>query len=170
METEGLWIDIQETQRRQIEDKQMHFMGAIHALEHAMIAMFPLLILCDRNDIGGISCPYHEETGHASIFIYDGYAGGAGLASEAYGLIKNLLLQTEKTIRNCLCESGCPSCVHSPKCGSGNRPIDKQASLYLLQKILENGEWPGLSNDNKPQDNGQLPALYRKGGKTFSSK
>ncbi len=158
METEGVWIDIQEAQRKQIEEKQMHFMGAIHALEHAMIAMFPLLILCDRNDIGGISCPHHEQTGHASIFIYDGYTGGAGLSFEAYGLIKDLLLQTEKTIKHCLCESGCPSCVHSPKCGSGNRPIDKEASLYLLQKILENKNGVDEKKEHKPADKQYAPA------------
>ena len=78
IETEGLWLDLHEDHRTVLEDNQMHFMGAIHAVEHAMIAMFPLLILCDRNDIGGISCPYHEQTGCASIFVYDGYAGGAG--------------------------------------------------------------------------------------------
>jgi len=144
METEGLWIDMKEAQRKQIEGKQMHFMGAIHALEHGMIAMFPLLILCDRNDIGGISCPHHEQTDHASIFIYDGYAGGAGLSQEAYGLVESLLFQTEITIALCGCELGCPSCVHSPKCGSGNRPIDKEASLYLIRKILQedsSGAW-----------------------------
>jgi DEAD/DEAH box helicase domain-containing protein len=150
METEGLWIDMQEAQRKQVEGKQMHFMGAIHALEHGMIAMFPLLILCDRNDIGGISCPHHQQTDHASIFIYDGYAGGAGLAEEVYGVIESLLLQTEKTIALCGCELGCPSCVHSPKCGSGNRPIDKEASLYLVRKILQedsSGIWGNEKNN-----------------------
>jgi DEAD/DEAH box helicase domain-containing protein len=31
---------------------------------------------------------------------------------------------------------GCPSCVHSPKCGSGNRPIDKAAALRVLTALL----------------------------------
>jgi DEAD/DEAH box helicase domain-containing protein len=55
---------------------------------------------------------------------------------EAYDLIEKLLDQTKKMIDVCGCESGCPSCVHSPKCGSGNRPIDKKASLVLLDMIL----------------------------------
>ena len=136
IETEGLWLDLPDHHRLLLEREKMHFMGAIHAVEHAMIAMFPLLILCDRNDIGGISCPHHEQTGTASIFIYDGYAGGAGLTEEAYHLIDKLIRQTEKNIRICPCELGCPSCVHSPKCGSGNRPIDKQASLKLLSSVI----------------------------------
>jgi len=137
IETEGLWLDLPPAGKRLLEDKQMHFMGAIHAVEHALIAMFPLLILCDRNDIGGISCPFHEQTGQSSIFIYDGYAGGAGLAAQAYELIDALLEQTERCVVDCPCETGCPSCVHSPRCGSGNRPIDKEAARFLLQAISQ---------------------------------
>jgi DEAD/DEAH box helicase domain-containing protein len=156
IETEGLWLDLQERHRSLLEDQKMHFMGAIHAVEHAMIAMFPLLILCDRNDIGGISCPHHEQTDRASIFIYDGYAGGAGLTEEAYRLIDELLRQTENTIRRCGCALGCPSCVHSPKCGSGNRPIDKSASLSLLQAIINDSETPiaaEVTNSNELSKN-----------------
>lgn len=137
IETEGMWLDLKDDQRKYIEDRKMHFMGAIHAIEHAMIAMFPLLILCDRNDIGGISCPHHHQTDGSSIFIYDGYGGGAGLTEEAYNLGERLLDQTLATIRTCTCENGCPSCVHSPKCGSGNRPIDKDASRALLQLVID---------------------------------
>ncbi|MBB5346497.1 DEAD/DEAH box helicase [Desulfoprunum benzoelyticum] len=136
IETEGLWLEIAEDLQRRLETRQLHFMGAIHALEHAMISLFPLLVLCDRNDIGGISCPRHPQTPWAAVFIYDGHDGGIGLAAEAYRNIDELLTQTERTIRLCSCDNGCPSCVHSPKCGSGNRPIDKGACRALLEMIL----------------------------------
>ncbi len=135
IETTGLWLDIPAAIKEGMEKEQRHFMGAIHALEHGMIALFPLLVLCDRNDIGGISCPEHEQTGEASIFIYDGHTGGVGLAEEACSRIAELLGQTEHMIRQCPCDNGCPSCVHSPKCGSGNRPIDKSACLRLLELL-----------------------------------
>ena len=134
-ETEGLWLEIPERSQKEMEDNQLHFMGAIHALEHAMISMFPLLVLCDRNDIGGISCPTHEQTNVATVFIYDGHPGGIGLSREAYAKFDQLLSRTAQTIRSCPCENGCPSCVHSPKCGSGNRPIDKPACLHLLDVL-----------------------------------
>lgn len=136
IETEGVWLEIGPETVAEIEKDQYHFMGAIHALEHAMIALFPLLVLCDRNDIGGISCPFHDQTEQATIFIYDGYPGGVGLAKKAYEKIDTLLLQTKNTVALCPCSTGCPSCVHSPKCGSGNRPIDKKACLVLVSKIL----------------------------------
>lgn len=137
METEGVWLVIPADIVAEIDEKKYHFMGAIHALEHAMIALFPLLVLCDRNDIGGISCPIHEQTEQATVFVYDGYPGGVGLAREAYEKMDTLLLQTKETVSLCPCDSGCPSCVHSPKCGSGNRPIDKKACLALLFLILQ---------------------------------
>ena len=139
IETEGLWLEIEEGMQLRLEEQQLHFMGAIHALEHAMISLFPLLVLCDRNDIGGISCPRHPQIPWAAVFIYDGHDGGIGLAAEAYRRIDDLMLQTERTVRLCSCDNGCPSCVHSPKCGSGNRPIDKQACLFLLEAIVKDG-------------------------------
>lgn len=137
IETEGIWLEIPKDTVSLLEQEKHHFMGAIHAMEHAMIALFPLLVLCDRNDIGGISCPLHEQTEMASIFVYDGYPGGVGLAKEAFRKMDSLLTQTEQTITSCECNNGCPSCVHSPKCGSGNRPIDKKACLFLLAEILK---------------------------------
>jgi DEAD/DEAH box helicase domain-containing protein len=145
IETESVWIDIPQDAVTFLEQGKYHFMGAIHAMEHAMIALFPLLVLCDRNDIGGISCPLHEQTEMASIFVYDGYPGGVGLAREAFAKMDSLLVQTKMTIASCGCSTGCPSCVHSPKCGSGNRPIDKKACLVLLAEILKRG--PGASDN-----------------------
>jgi DEAD/DEAH box helicase domain-containing protein len=137
-ETEGLWIEIPEHVQKRIEREQYHFMGGIHALEHGAISIFPLLVLCDRNDVGGIAHPFHEQLSKAAVFIYDGYPGGVGLARKAFEKIDELLDLTQKTIADCTCELGCPSCVHSPKCGSGNRPIDKQSALEILGALLNN--------------------------------
>ncbi|MBU1567240.1 MAG: DEAD/DEAH box helicase [Proteobacteria bacterium] len=151
IESEGLWVDIPQQVVEVLEQEKYHFMGAIHALEHVMIALFPLLVLCDRNDIGGISCPFHEQTENASIFIYDGYPGGVGLAREAFQKIDALLLQSQQTVISCTCDTGCPSCVHSPKCGSGNRPIDKQACLFLLKTLLRKTKNnPNIIGESRP--------------------
>jgi DEAD/DEAH box helicase domain-containing protein len=136
-ETEGLWLEIPEQVQKHIEHQQYHFMGGIHALEHGAISIFPLLVLCDRNDVGGIAHPFHEQLSKAAVFVYDGYPGGVGLARKAFEKIRELLNLTLKAIGDCPCELGCPSCVHSPKCGSGNRPIDKQAALEILAVLLQ---------------------------------
>ena len=135
-ETEGLWIEIPDDVRDKIESDRMHFMGGIHALEHAAIGIMPLLVMTDRNDLGGISIPFHSQTGKAAVFIYDGVPGGLGLTKQAFDHSQELLERTFDAIASCPCESGCPACVHSPKCGSGNRPIDKVSSLKILEMIL----------------------------------
>lgn len=115
-------------------------MGGIHALEHALISMFPLFAMCDRNDVGGIAVPRHLQLQKSAVFIYDGYPGGVGLAARGFEMIEELLRKTAELIAACPCDTGCPSCIHSPKCGSGNKPLDKDAALLIAQALL--GELP----------------------------
>lgn len=135
-ETMGLWIILPGEISQRVKDEGLHFMGGIHAVEHAAIALFPLFALCDRNDVGGISYPVHSQLGNPAIFIYDGYPGGVGLAEHGYGIIEELLQHTLLLIRDCPCLDGCPSCIHSPKCGSGNKPLDKRAAEFVLKWVL----------------------------------
>jgi DEAD/DEAH box helicase domain-containing protein len=136
LETEGLWIEIPAAVQHEIEQRQLHFMGGIHALEHGLIGIFPLLVLCDRNDVGGIAFPFHEQLPGAGIFIYDGYQEGVGLSCKAFEKIEELFSLAHRVITDCTCEIGCPSCIHSPKCGSGNRPMDKTAAVLILKHFL----------------------------------
>jgi DEAD/DEAH box helicase domain-containing protein len=136
-ETIGIWIEIPEEIKRVIEDSELHFMGGIHAMEHAAISMFPLFALCDRNDIGGISTPQHEQVCKACVFIYDGHPGGVGLSHRAFDLIIELMQKTLSLVEGCGCIEGCPSCIHSPKCGSGNKPLDKDACVLVLRLLLD---------------------------------
>ena len=111
-------------------------MGGLHAAEHGTIAMMPLHVVCDRWDLGGISTPAHPQVPQPVIFIYDGYPGGVGLTERAYETMEELLTTTFEMIRDCECEEGCPSCMQSPKCGSGNHPLDKRGALLILGHIL----------------------------------
>ncbi|MHC5036220.1 MAG: DEAD/DEAH box helicase, partial [Planctomycetota bacterium] len=134
-ETVGLWLEIPPGLLAQVTDEGGHFMGGIHALEHAMIAMFPLFALCDRDDIGGISTTLHPQVHGPAVFLYDGYPGGVGLCERGFEVMEDLLERTRKTVALCACEEGCPSCIHSPRCGSGNKPLDKKACLRVLETL-----------------------------------
>lgn len=134
-ETVGFWIEIEPVLARRIKEARLDFMGGIHAVEHALISMFPLFAVCDRNDIGGISIPLHPQLEKAGIFIYDGYPGGIGLAARGYEIILPLIEKAKELIASCGCTEGCPGCIHSPKCGSGNKPLDKTAALRLLEYL-----------------------------------
>jgi DEAD/DEAH box helicase domain-containing protein len=139
-ETVGLWWraprPFEEALRRQGED----FMGALHASEHAAISLFPLLAICDRNDMGGISTPFHPQVGCGAVFLYDGHPGGVGITVKGFENLPDLLSRVLDLLTQCPCESGCPSCVQSPKCGNGNRPLDKAGAARVVRLLLEREE------------------------------
>jgi len=134
--TVALWFDLPTKAIARLVKAQLDFAGGLHAAEHAAIAILPLFALCDRNDIGGVSIPSHPDTGKAQIFIYDAYPGGIGIAEKGFDLIAELWQATLKTITECPCHEGCPSCIQSPKCGNNNKPLDKKAAQALLQGLL----------------------------------
>jgi DEAD/DEAH box helicase domain-containing protein len=110
-------------------------LGALHATEHGQIAVLPLIAMCDRWDIGGLSTNVHFQTGRSTIFIYDGHPGGVGITKRGYEEFERLLDDAERLIAECPCESGCPSCVQSPKCGNLNEPLHKAGALELMGQM-----------------------------------
>jgi DEAD/DEAH box helicase domain-containing protein len=136
LETRSVWYTVpdQLLSDARIEPKEVA--GSAHAAEHAGIGLLPLFAMCDRWDIGGVSTPGHQDTGMCTVFIYDGYPGGAGIAERGFDAGSEHLRATLEAIRGCRCERGCPSCVQSPKCGNGNEPLDKHGAVRLLAAIL----------------------------------
>jgi len=145
-ETISVWMEMPDEIPTAIRATGRHVMGGIHAVEHAALSLFPLFALCDRHDVAGISYLRHPQLGCAAVFFYDQHAGGVGLAPSVFERIDTLLETTLELIRDCPCQEGCPSCVHSPKCGSGNRPIDKEASIRVLELLTGQDELPAIES------------------------
>ncbi len=138
--TVAFWFDIPLRIVHQLAELGLDFAGGIHAAEHAAIGLLPLFALCDRNDIGGLSTPAHADTGKPQIFIYDAYPGGVGIAERGFEFIGDLWKATLDLVSTCPCESGCPSCVQSPKCGNYNEPLDKRAAAVILEGLVGGGK------------------------------
>src|SRR3954469_12129095 len=129
--TQALWYELPEE-----TGPLMELLGALHAAEHSQIAVLPLLAMCDRWDIGGLSTNLHPQTGVPTIFIYDGHPGGIGITRRGYTAFETLVADAHRLVGECPCESGCPSCVQSPKCGNLNEPLAKAGSVALMARML----------------------------------
>ena len=131
--TQALWYVIPDALSGALPSEVL--LGALHAAEHGQIAVLPLIAMCDRWDIGGLSTNVHMQTGSATIFIYDGHPGGVGITRRGYLEFERLLGDASRLIGECPCESGCPSCVQSPKCGNLNEPLHKEGALELMSRM-----------------------------------
>jgi DEAD/DEAH box helicase domain-containing protein len=135
--TQALWFELDELLGMEFPAELL--LGALHATEHAQIAVLPLIAMCDRWDIGGLSTNAHPQTGGPTIFIHDGHPGGVGIARQAFREFETLVADAERLIGECRCEHGCPSCIQSPKCGNLNEPLSKRGALELLGRMRAAG-------------------------------
>jgi DEAD/DEAH box helicase domain-containing protein len=136
-ETEAVWWTIPDDVYGRAGVDEPEVPGTLHAAEHAAIAMLPLFAICDRWDIGGLSTPFHPETGTGTIFIYEAYPGGAGISPIAFQAGAQHLSATREMVDACPCDDGCPSCVQSPKCGNFNEPLSKAGAIRFLETVVE---------------------------------
>jgi DEAD/DEAH box helicase domain-containing protein len=136
LRTRAVWWTISPSQRDALAAAATDLPGAAHAAEHAAIGLLPLVAACDRWDVGGVSTAMHHQTGRLTVFVYDGHDGGAGFAERGFAAAEPWLRATAMAITDCECVAGCPSCIQSPKCGSGNEPLSKAGSLTLLGTLL----------------------------------
>lgn len=93
------------------------------------IGVTPLLAMCDRWDVGGLSYP-------EKLYIYEGFDGGTGIAERLFSEFELLVSKGVELLENCGCDNGCPRCIISPKCGSGNEPLSKNGAIILLKQIM----------------------------------
>ncbi len=133
--TMSVWWQIEEATANRLGVPASDLPGALHAVEHASIAILPLLATCDRWDLGGLSTADHEQTMKPTVFVHDAYPGGAGFAEHAWNHAQEWVLTTMKVIEDCPCEDGCPSCIQSPKCGNRNEPLSKSGALKILKLL-----------------------------------
>jgi DEAD/DEAH box helicase domain-containing protein len=102
-------------------------------LTHLVRELAPLFAMCDRGDIGGAAKIRAPETGVPTVYFYDQYPGGIGLAERLFAAREGLLRTARETLERCACADGCPGCV-----GPSNNPATrrKPSTAVLLQSLL----------------------------------
>ena len=106
-------------------------LGALHALEHTLVGLAPLILSCDPSDLAGFSTLQSPASGVPAIFLYDGHEGGIGLAERLLDRLQSVLRIAARHLEDCGCETGCPCCCLSAHCGSDNQPMDKKGARRL---------------------------------------
>jgi len=160
LRTRAVWWTISAGQRNALLEAEVDLPGAAHAAEHTAIGLLPLFAACDRMDIGGVSADLHPATGLLTVFVYDGNAGGAGFAERGFSMAREWLTATAEAITSCECQAGCPSCIQSPKCGTGNEPLAKDGALLLLRTLLAHAPCPATPGGDATEavPNGRVSA------------
>jgi DEAD/DEAH box helicase domain-containing protein len=158
LSTRAVWWTVPDEQLVAAGLARASLPGAAHAAEHASIGLLPLVATCDRWDIGGVSTAVHADTGMLTVVVYDGQPGGAGIAERGFAAAQTWLSATREAIASCRCETGCPSCVQSPKCGNGNEPLDKPGAVTLLDTLLR-GPRPGYIDLSIPAQDSPARAV-----------
>ncbi|KGR74175.1 DEAD/DEAH box helicase [Ureibacillus sinduriensis] len=84
---------------------------ALTGAAYAVGSFIPLYIQCDRSDLSVVPQVKSTHNDKPTLFIYDSYPGGIGLAERVYDIIGPILKETIGHVRNCPCKDGCPSCI-----------------------------------------------------------
>lgn len=132
-ETTGLRFDFSEQMLPIIEPRTME---VVHSLEHILAALAPLRAGCDRRDLGSAWYAITLETMRSAVFLFDEFPGGLGFSLGLVKEVDDLLRDAETLLAGCDCEDGCPLCILSSHCESGNEPLSKRETRRVLQAIL----------------------------------
>jgi len=131
-ETTAVWLDFEIEHGTGTTD----FMGSLHALEHTLVGIAPLVLSCDPGDLAGFSTIMAPHSGAPSMYVYDAYEGGIGLADRLMDNLDAILETVLGVLTGCSCDDGCPACCLSPRCGNDNRPMDKKGAIELIDRVL----------------------------------
>ncbi|WP_017727910.1 DEAD/DEAH box helicase [Halalkalibacterium ligniniphilum] len=109
LHTNGAWISFQAEIVERFKDKGLDqaLLGLAHLFQHVA----PVFVMCDRADLHVVPQMKADHSELPTIFFYDRYPGGVGLAKNVYRHMDALLEQVEHLIHSCPCEDGCPACV-----------------------------------------------------------
>jgi len=138
-DTEAVWLLIPKEFEKQISDRGLNFEGSLHGLLHGLIHTIPILAQIDLYDIDGTYYLDESEYKKPTIYIFDAYKGGIGIAERVYEKFNKLLFMTYNLLKKCHCTSrtGCPGCIIASNCVHLNEPLDKKGTQMLLELLLD---------------------------------
>jgi ATP-dependent helicase YprA (DUF1998 family) len=135
--TYALWTDLSLELKRWLDARRLDFLGGCHGAAHAVMAVLPLFIMCDRVDLG-TECPspLQHRARPLRFIVYDQQPGGVGICAAAFTIARTIYRAALQLVEDCVCGDGCPSCIHDLHCREFNYVLDKAATKAILRFAL----------------------------------
>jgi DEAD/DEAH box helicase domain-containing protein len=134
-ETIGIRLDLPE-----VEEDDPAGIASIHALEHTLMAVAPLMAGCDRSDLGSAWYSMFPGSLKPALFIFDRTPGGVGLVEALFGQLGMWANAALQVLAHCPCIEGCPSCLLSSRCEANNELLSKKGAACLLQNLMQRSQ------------------------------
>ncbi len=131
MHTEAYWLSLDESPWRSHVRSQIE--AGLLGLANLLANIAPLYLMCDRGDLETVVQVRAPFTGRPTIFLYDRYPGGVGLAEKMFQVDEQVLRCAQDLVGSCSCADGCPSCT-----GPANEvgPGAKDMARAVLDTLL----------------------------------
>ncbi|KAH8069432.1 hypothetical protein JL721_5995 [Aureococcus anophagefferens] len=144
-----------------IAARRLDARAGLHALNHALLALAPLFVLCDPGDVATAHVYPFQTRPPLRAIVYDARPGGLGVAEELYHRM-GALLREARTLLACPCglATGCPACLHDGRrwaakeseipnfkgsdlgrrCTGHNVALDRDAARLIVDALLDRGD------------------------------
>ena len=132
MHTEAYWVEFSQGLVQALAG-EVDLGGGLRALATALVNVVPIFVLCDPRDIRSSPMVRAPFSGLPTIYLWDAYPGGIGIAKKIYEINGDLFQSAAEAIANCGCRTGCPSCVGPPlEVGDRGKESAQKLLAYLL--------------------------------------
>jgi DEAD/DEAH box helicase domain-containing protein len=129
LHTSAAWISLNKSFAEMGQERlEQGLVGTAHALNH----IAPLFVMADPQDIHVIPQVKADYNEKPTIFFYDRYPGGIGLAEKIHSGMSVVFAETKKMIDNCKCQTGCPSCIGTEAVGE----TAKRDTLKIIEAFI----------------------------------
>ncbi|MGE6260265.1 DEAD/DEAH box helicase [Heyndrickxia sporothermodurans] len=127
LHTNATWFSFE----NQLPEDQLE--EGLIGISHALNSIIPFFVMCDPHDIHVVPQIKAVHNEMPTVFIYDRYPGGIGLSEKIYENLQDVIRKTYVMIKQCRCDSGCPSCIGL----EGTSSKTKVVALQLLKHLID---------------------------------
>lgn len=135
MHTTSYWWVFPRRYEELLREEGLDFGEGLHGISNVLSNVAPIYIMSDPKDIRTVPMVRDPFNKRPTVYIYDNYPGGVGFSEKLFEIHTQLVQASYSLIKNCPCESGCPSCV-GPVLEIGDK--GKASALRILEFELGN--------------------------------